>query len=185
MWGKGKRGQCCCLAAGGLLSTHPISSQFTHFPCATGALAVALVVVPRMSGFVYILDCAGPLNRLSWETGSFCCCPTPHWFLQPGIMRLYFPGTRTLGCAVWSGAGFTCSQGIPSDLYSTTYECRTVCSRCHCTATSHPLHSGSLCLPFLPIWMNLASLNPWLLDFHTVQFSGSSGCWFFGVFFEG
>ena len=30
--------------------------------------------------------------------------------------------------------------------------------------------------PLLPVWMNVSSLSPWLLDFHTVQFSVSSGC---------
>ena len=29
--------------------------------------------------------------------------------------------------------------------------------------------------PLLPVWMNVSSLTPWLLDFHTVQFSVSSG----------
>ena len=54
--GKGtERGQCHCLAAGGLFGTHPISSHFTPFPYATGSpLAAALVVVPRVGGFVSI-----------------------------------------------------------------------------------------------------------------------------------
>ena len=37
----------------------------------------------------------------------------------------------------------------------------------------------SMSLPLLPIWMNVASLNPWLLDFHTAWFSGGSGCYMF------
>ena len=41
-------------------------------------------------------------------------------------------------------------------------------------ATS-PLHPS---LPLLPVWMIVSSLTSWLLDFHTVQFSGSSG-WVF------
>ena len=32
--------------------------------------------------------------------------------------------------------------------------------------------------PLLPVWMNVFSLSPWLSDFHTVQFSVSSGCFF-------
>ena len=32
--------------------------------------------------------------------------------------------------------------------------------------------------PLLPVRMNV-SLTPWLLDFHTVQFSGSAGCFLF------
>ena len=33
--------------------------------------------------------------------------------------------------------------------------------------------------PLLQVWMNVSSLSPWLSDFHTVQFSVSSGCFFF------
>ena len=33
--------------------------------------------------------------------------------------------------------------------------------------------------PLLPVWMNVSSLTSWLLDFHTVQFSVSSGCFLF------
>ena len=33
--------------------------------------------------------------------------------------------------------------------------------------------------PLLPIWMSVSSLTPWLSDFHTVQFSVSSGCFLF------
>ena len=33
--------------------------------------------------------------------------------------------------------------------------------------------------PHLPVWMNVSSLFPWLLDFHTVRFSVSSGCFLF------
>ena len=70
-------------------------------------------------------------------------------------------------------------------------------STCKCGttwSTSHPLthpgplaarlatlslHPVCLSLPLLPVWMNVSSLTPWLLDFHTVWFSGSSGCLLF------
>ena len=32
--------------------------------------------------------------------------------------------------------------------------------------------------PLLPVWMNVSPLTPWFLDFHTVQFSGSSSNFF-------
>ena len=32
--------------------------------------------------------------------------------------------------------------------------------------------------PRLLVWMNVSSLTPWFSDFHTVQFSGRSGCFF-------
>ena len=37
---------------------------------------------------------------------------------------------------------------------------------------------GCLSPPLLPVWMNVSSLTSWLLDFHKVQFSVSSGCFF-------
>ena len=47
-----------------------------------------------------------------------------------------------------------------------------------------PCHASPLCPscpspPLLSVWMNVSSLSPWLLDFHTVRFSVSSGCFFF------
>ena len=38
---------------------------------------------------------------------------------------------------------------------------------------------GCSSLPLQPVWMNVSSLSPWLLDFHTVRFSVSSGCFLF------
>ena len=56
--------------------------------------------------------------------------------------------------------------------------------RCVSESTSRrlavsPLHPGCPSPPLLPVWMNISSLSPWLLDFHTVRFSGSSGCFLF------
>ena len=42
-----------------------------------------------------------------------------------------------------------------------------------------PLYPSCLSPPLLPVWMNGSSLTPWLSDFHTVLFSGSSGCFLF------
>ena len=39
--------------------------------------------------------------------------------------------------------------------------------------------SGCPSLPLLMVLMNVSYLTSWLLDFHTVQFSGSSGCFHF------
>ena len=41
------------------------------------------------------------------------------------------------------------------------------------------LHPGCPSSPLLRVWMNVSSLTPWLLDFHTVQFSASSCCFLF------
>ena len=44
-----------------------------------------------------------------------------------------------------------------------------------CCLAARPLFPA---LPLLPVWMNV-SLTPWLLDFHEVWISGSSGCFLF------
>ena len=44
-----------------------------------------------------------------------------------------------------------------------------------CESSPPPLPVSVL----LPVWMNVSSLSPWLLDFHTVRFSVSSGCFLF------
>ena len=56
--------------------------------------------------------------------------------------------------------------------------------RCLNGSISHRLATSPLCPaaglpPLLPVWMNVSSLTSWLLDFHTVQFSVSSGCFLF------
>ena len=85
-------------------------------------------------------------------------------------MGIYLPGTENLGCIVWPGAGIAHSQGIPPDFYPPHMNvgppgpvqlpppplCTTLCLL------------ASLLL--LPIWMNVAPLHLWLLDFHTVLF---------------
>ena len=42
-----------------------------------------------------------------------------------------------------------------------------------------PLHPGCPSSPLLLVWVSVSSLSPWLLDFHTVQFSVSFGGFLF------
>ena len=92
-----------------------------------------------------------------------------------------FPSTGTLGYAVWPGARIACSQSIPPNFYAPHVNVGPfipllpLLPPLWCHAMSSVLPS----LPPLPIWMNMTSLNPWLLDFHTVHFSGSSSCFLF------
>ena len=99
----------------------------------------------------------GPSNGLSCEAGSFSCHLHPQRFFQSEVLRPYFP--------TW----VVHSVSLPS---------------CSCWSTSHRLAASLLCPsclspPFLPVWMNISSLTPWLSDFQTVGFSGSSYCFLF------
>ena len=101
-------------------------------------------------------------------------------------MGIYLLGAGTLACAVWSWAGIVSSQDIPHDFYLplTTVELPVPILLPPCLSAPHyvslPLCPCSTSLPLLPVWMNVASLNPWLLDFHTVLFSDCSGCYLLG-----
>ena len=53
---------------------------------------------------------------------------------------------------------------------------RWVCQLPPCCESSLP---SCLSLPLLQVWMSVFSLTLWLLNFHTVQFSVSSGCFLF------
>ena len=72
--------------------------------------------------------------------------------------------------------GLPRSPAVPSGLFA--LECGTTCSARSHLAMS-PLYPGCPFLPLPPIWMNVSSLTPWFSDFHTVQFSGSSGYFLF------
>ena len=119
-----------------------------------------------------------------------------------------FPGAGALGCAVCFTTplflpvklcvsvglrGLLSSPTIPPGLFmcecgvAGSASCCTVCpvqqsaiigSASHSPAAS-PLCPGCLCLPLLLVWTNVSSLSLWLLDFHTVLFSVSYGCFLF------
>ena len=133
MGDKSERGQCHCLTCGGFPGTHPISSYFTPFPYMTGApLPAALVVVPRVGGFVFVLGPCGP----------FKCTLLRHQqslIFQARSHETSFPGTGTQGCALWPGASSLPKASLL--ILSTICECGTACStgcRRPCLATTTP-----------------------------------------------
>ena len=119
-------------------------------------------------------DTVGSFSELSCEAGSFSCCCNPYRFL--GFISL----AGILSCMVCLAPQLfflvylhkNVGPPPPPAIVSLTWPSS------HCLATS-PLHLGCPSLPILPVWMNVSSLTPLLLDFHTVQFSGSLGCFLF------
>ena len=87
----------------------------------------------------------------------------------------FFPHTGTLGCAVCCRVQQLLPCGpaaaLPTPLHSPLPHW--VHQPLPCRESSPP---HCLSPPLLPVWMNVSSLSPWLSDFHTVRFSGSSGC---------
>ena len=126
--------------------------------------------IPEGGGSAYILCPRGPFRWSLLEIWQFLPPPQPllvfivrsygalsSWSWNPGLCGLVWG---------WDSSLPRC----PSRFLSTTWEC----GAAHSITTPSPSHTASL--PLLPIWVNVASLNPWLVAFHTARFSDGSGC---------
>ena len=164
-----ERGQCCCLTAGGLFSTCPASSRLHDWhpsSCCPGG--------DSQGGWIceHSRTC-GPFKWTLLRDPQFLLPPQPPLVLTARSYETLFPGTRAL--QVWPGAHSPgiLNVGQPALLAAATASA----PPCHYHTTSSLPQLSTL--PFLPVWMNVSSLNPWLSDFHTSWFSGSSGCFLF------
>ena len=136
---------------------------------------VALVLSPRVGGFGYVLRLCGPFKQSFLKVPQFFCHPNPHWFLQPEVTGIYLPSVGT-------GLGLGSLAPKVSLLIFThhTWMWHCPCPICSHLSVPHLISSPLPHLrPLLRVWMNVASLNPWLLNLHTVWFSDSSGCYLF------
>ena len=116
----------------------------------------------QVGGFVCILGPYGSLQQTLLWGWEFLLPPHPHRFLLPVVLRLYFSALEP--SVAWS---------ISLPVYPYAHMGPPA------TTLPPPLHPGCTSPPLLPVWMNVSSLSPWFLDFHTVQFSGSTGCFLF------
>ena len=94
-----------CLASRGLPITCPVSSHVTHFPYMTGALpTVALVVNPRVDGFVYIVSLCGLFKLTLLKIWQFLLpLQTTFAFYSRKLWEYFFLALDPW--AVWSGLG--------------------------------------------------------------------------------
>ena len=158
------------------LSPFP-TSKLCPFRCSAGADS-------RVGGLVYVLGPHGPLQHTLLWNWQFLPLQPPQVFTVRGSEGLS-SHAGTLSCTV------SRSPAVP--VYPHMNVRPTQSTRCplttplpqaasHCLAV-HPLCPSCLFPPLLPVWMNVSSLTPWLSDFHTVWFSGSSG-WFLNWLFS-
>ena len=120
----------------------------------------------------------GLSNELSCEGGNFSCYLNPHRCFQSEVLGVYFPALEPW--VAWSVSLPSCSYLF---IRMQMWDCPLhqplpipVLWWPPCCESSPP---GCPSPPLLPLWMNVSSLTPWLSDFHTVRFSGSSGCLLF------
>ena len=169
----------CLLEACLTLTLFPVTSPIPcMWPAPFQLLPWWCITEWVQSEFAYVLRPCRPFKPSFLRLWQFLLLPQPALVFTA---RSY--GTGSLGCAVWPGAGIACSQGIPPDFYLPHMNVGLpvpqlplpLCSTPHLLA-SVPI---STTLPLLPAWVNVASLNPWLSDFHIIWFSDGSGCYLF------
>ena len=127
-------------------------------------------------------------NELFCEAGSFSCCLNLHKVFQSEVLRFYFPSLEPWvaqscllpNCSSWFIHTEMWDCPVCKMLMCLVYQCLPgppYPSSCHLSI--NPLCPGCLSPPLLPVWVNVSSLTPWLLDFHIVRFFVSSGCFLF------
>ena len=171
LWGRGPRwnnGACSALCQ---LSVTPPTTTSKLGPSGADSC---------VGGFVYVLGPCGFLQQTllwDWEFLPLLQPPQTQNFTARGFEALFsWCWNPRLHGLFWSPV-------VPPGL--SACECGTAWSATCCLThpvyclAACPLHPGCPSLSFLPVWMNVSSLTPWLPDFHTAQFSGSSGCFLF------
>ena len=93
-------------------------------------------------------------------------------------LRLYFP-TLELWVVCSVARSTSCCLARQLQLCPPCSTIRHLVGSASRHLASSPLCPGCPSPHLLPVWMNVSSLSPWLSDFHTVQFSVSSGCFLF------
>ena len=131
-----------------------------------------------VGGFVYVVGPCGSLQRTLLGDWEFLPLPqSPQDFSVIGFEAL-FPHTGTLGCAVCLAPQlfllvYLHANVGPPGLQVSALPGLPATTLPRVLSTRLPISTHLL------VWMNVSSLTPWLSDFHTVQFSVSSGCFLF------
>ena len=158
MWGRGQRGSnLAFLALSWLSVTSPASHKqigpfWYWFPGGWVCVHSRTLWVSLINSLVRLRVSPTTTTPTDFYSQRFWGFISPHW--NPGLQ------------------GLSCFPVVPPDL--SECKCGTAQSSSHYLAT-HPVHPGCPSPPLLPVWMNISSLTPWLLDFQTVWFSDSSG----------
>ena len=110
------------------------------------------------------------------RAGALGCavCFAPHLFLRVYLHENVGPPTPPVPpCFICQLLPYWPAAALPAPLHNLP---PLWVHQLSCYESSLPSCSSP---PLLPVWMNVSSLTPWLLDFHTVRFSVSSGCFLF------
>ena len=121
----------------------------------------------------------GAILKLSCEAKIFSCCHNLHRFFQSEVLRLYFPALEPWGAqslSLPSGSSQFIHRQMWDHLLRQPPPPAPVLKLPPCHVSTPPQLPSP---PILVVWVNVPSLTPWLSDFYTVLFSGSSDCFLF------
>ena len=141
-----------------------------------------------VGGLVHPLGPCGSLQwTLQWGWECLLLLPQSPWVFSIRGLRLYFPALEPwvawsvlLPCILPGLSMPQCGDVGSASGCSACPVCSTIRN---ISVSGHvapsPLRPACPSPPLLPVWMNVSSLSPWLLDFCAVLFSVSSGCFLF------
>ena len=119
-------------------------------------------------------------SELSCEAGSLSCHLNHYRFFQSRVLRLYFPCYGSLGWEVCLAPQLFLPLYLHTNVGPPAPPAGvwlTQSSSLHLAMS--PLLPGCTSPPLRLVWMNVSSFSPWLSDFQTIRFSGSSGYFLF------
>ena len=144
----------------------PLSASFQSLPQVPTIKLGPSGAASQVSGFVYILGPCGSPTNSPVRLGVSPAASTPTGVFSQWFEAL-FPRGGTLGCVVCHLVHQLLPRrpavASPTPLHNPP-PCW-VCQPPPCHESSPP---GCPSPPLLPVWMNVFSFSPWLLDFHTV-----------------
>ena len=132
-----------------------------------------------VGGFVYILGPCGSLQRTLLWSWEFLLLPQPPEIFTARGFEALFPWAGTLGCEVCLAPHLFLLVYLRANMAPPACQLPPCLPWSPATALPSVLSTLTARLPLLPVWMNVSSLTPWLLDFRTVQFSSSSSYFLF------
>ena len=153
----------------------PLSARFQSLPCYPQSNWAPPVLIPEQVGSRPLW--VSPVNY-PVRVGVSPPATTPTGFYPTGFyptglphrlsrgFEAFFSHTGALGCSVCLALQLfllvypQANVGLPAATSPAQSSSRLL--------TACPFHPGCPSLPLLSIWMNVSSVSPWLLDFHTV-----------------
>ena len=138
------------------------------------------MLIPRVGGIAYISGPCGPFKQTLLRDWQFLLPPQPPLVFIARSYEILFALCWNLGlCGLawgWDPWLHSCSSSFYPSHVNVELPVQLAAASASAPPQCHHHLPVLHCVVSKRIWMNVSSLNPWLLDSQTVQFSGSFSC---------